>query len=117
MEVCNIIIASSSFIQPNSTIDDTISMLRNNFKKWAITRGADGVLYENDGHIGEINGINVPAIDTLGAGDVFHGAFCWKYSMVNDFILALDFANHVAAESCKYIGSREWSHHRPVFVD
>ena len=48
----------------------------------------------------------VPCVDTTGAGDVFHGAFC--YAMLADMPLpaALEFANAAAALNCTAIGAR-----------
>ena len=51
-------------------------------------------------------GYEVSCVDTTGAGDVFHGAFC--YSMLNslDMAEALEFSNAAAALSCTAIGAR-----------
>lgn len=74
----------------------------------AITRGEKAILY---------NGMEIPVeqvepVDTLGAGDVFHGAFCYAY-FVNKttFEEALRFASKVAGESIKYHGPIEWRKH------
>lgn len=46
-------------------------------------------------------------VDTLGAGDILHGAFC-HYLVDDDFHLALEFAAKVATSSCRYRGTRQW---------
>jgi len=54
--------------------------------------------------------ISVPKIqpvDTLGAGDIFHGAFC-HYILQTNFVDALAKAAEVAARSCLYFGTRQW---------
>ena len=40
-----------------------------------VTRGAEGFYWLQDGKVGHAAGVKVNAIDTLGAGDVFHGAY------------------------------------------
>lgn len=43
----------------------------------AKTRGGSSVLYEEAGRICEVPVRNVVSVDTLGAGDIFHGAYCY----------------------------------------
>lgn len=54
----------------------------------------------------------VNAIDTLGAGDFFHGAFAkamaGKELTMGNFILALEAASHIAALSVQSLGTRKW---------
>ena len=50
----------------------------------------------------------VEVVDTLGAGDVLHGAFCWYYAQGGDFEDALRRAAEVASESCRYFGAKTW---------
>ncbi|RUR75538.1 sugar kinase [Chlorogloeopsis fritschii PCC 9212] len=60
---------------------------------------------------GGTNGIiDVPktqAADTLGAGDIFHGAFC-HYILRENFIDALASAAKIATFSCQFFGTRRW---------
>lgn len=76
--------------------------------RWAITRGADGVIWRNGDKSGEIAAIPVAAVDTLGAGDIFHGAFCHAYAETGEFVEALESANRIAAKSCESAGTRSW---------
>ncbi len=58
----------------------------------------------------EIKILDVPKIqpaDTLGAGDIFHGAFC-HYVLQETFTTALEEAAKIAALSCQFFGSRRW---------
>ena len=51
-------------------------------------------------------GFVVNCVDTTGAGDVFHGAFCYsvlKGASVRD---ALEFSNAMAALNCTKLGAR-----------
>ncbi|PMB30496.1 ribokinase, partial [Fischerella thermalis CCMEE 5319] len=47
------------------------------------------------------------AVDTLGAGDIFHGAFC-HYVLRENFLDALASAAKIAAFSCQFFGTRRW---------
>jgi len=48
----------------------------------------------------------VACSDTTGAGDVFHGAFCYAVLRGFDMQAALDFSNAAAAINCTAIGAR-----------
>lgn len=76
--------------------------------RWAITRGANGVIWQDGGTSGEISAVEVAAVDTMGAGDIFHGAFCHAYAETGEFVAALDGANRIAAKSCEFAGTRSW---------
>jgi sulfofructose kinase len=72
----------------------------------AMTLGADGSLARADGRFIYSPGFVVDCIDTTGAGDVFHGAFC--YSVIEAMPLgdALEFSNAMAALNCTALGAR-----------
>lgn len=73
----------------------------------AITQGEKPVQYLSLGESGEILVPQIQAVDTLGAGDIFHGAFC-HYILQENFTQALEKAAQVAANSCKFFGTRQW---------
>ncbi|MCK1744232.1 sugar kinase [Bradyrhizobium sp. 139] len=67
----------------------------------AATRGAHGTLWLNEaGELEETPAFPVEAIDTLGAGDVFHGAFTLRLAEGSDVREALRFAAAAAALKC-----------------
>lgn len=72
----------------------------------AMTLGADGSLARVEGRFIYSPGFVVDAIDTTGAGDVFHGAFC--YSVIESMPVreALEFSNAMAALNCTALGAR-----------
>jgi sulfofructose kinase len=72
----------------------------------AMTLGAHGALARFAGRFHYSPAFVVDCIDTTGAGDVFHGAFC--YSVLQEMSLreSLDFANAMAALNCTAIGAR-----------
>jgi sugar/nucleoside kinase (ribokinase family) len=77
----------------------------------ALTHGAEPVLFFTEEKAGEVPVPQVEAIDTVGAGDIFHGAFCYFYAAGKSFEAALEAAAGIAAESCRYHGTREWMEH------
>ena len=91
-------------------------LLQGGFRQFAITRGENPILTYDDGRLHELPVSPVPAIDTLGAGDVFHGAFAYYLlDQEADFKRALSQAAVVAGLSCRYPGVREWTKHQPNF--
>jgi sugar/nucleoside kinase (ribokinase family) len=67
----------------------------------AATRGPRGTIWLNErGELDEAPAFPVEAIDTLGAGDVFHGAFTLRLSEGGDVREALRFATAAAALKC-----------------
>lgn len=76
--------------------------------KVAITRGEKPILWFAGESSGEIAVKKIQAIDTTGAGDIFHGAFCWEFARGSSFAQALEFAAGVASESCLHYGTRAW---------
>lgn len=74
----------------------------------AITRGENSILYNNGSGIKELPVLSVAAADTLGAGDIFHGAFAYQISRLTQFVPALKKAAEVATLSCQFPGTRVW---------
>ena len=76
--------------------------------RWAMTRGAKGIVWRDGGAEGEIAALPVAVVDTLGAGDIFHGAFCHAFAETGAFAQSLETANRIAARSCASRGTRSW---------
>jgi len=75
----------------------------------AITHGEKPITYNFRGERGQIEVPQLPSVDTLGAGDIFHGAFCHYILQDNgNFTDALACAAEIAALSCRYFGTRQW---------
>jgi sulfofructose kinase len=66
----------------------------------AVTDGAHGVLWIADSQVHHLPAINVPAVDTLGAGDVFHGVFVLAAAEGMALEAGLRFANVAAGLKC-----------------
>ncbi len=74
----------------------------------AITRGAGPISWATHDDQGQLTPPPVHAVDTTGAGDVFHGAFCHQLAKGVPLTDALAFAAEVAAFSCRFAGTRSW---------
>jgi sugar/nucleoside kinase (ribokinase family) len=106
----DIAICSEQFFPPGcSHFAEVIQYLHHKgINKIAITRGENSIQWYENKIINSIEVIKTDSIDSLGAGDIFHGAFCW-YLMENDnFEMALIQASKVATFSTRYKGAREW---------
>jgi len=75
-------------------------------KMAAMTLGAYGALAYSQGRFCYSPAFVVNCVDTTGAGDVFHGAFC--YAVLEGFSLeeSLEFSNAMAALNCMVLGAR-----------
>ncbi|WP_018392629.1 PfkB family carbohydrate kinase [Bacillus sp. 37MA] len=78
----------------------------------AITDGENDTLWFEKSNSGVIKVPKVQAVDSLAAGDVLHGAYCYyRYHEGLSFVSALEKATIVASESVKYYGAREGVYH------
>jgi len=112
LDTVDIAICSSRFVIPGRDTDQTISLM--------LDKGVDFIAFtDNDKDIRVYDGdgltkISVPqvdAIDTLGAGDVLHGAFCYYLNEGFDRREALRKAALIASRSCCYFGTHTWKEH------
>ena len=71
-----------------------------------VTLGPDGVRYLLDGKLRHQPGYAIDAVDTLAAGDVWHGAFALGLARGIEVEDALDYANAAAALKCTR--TRNW---------
>jgi sulfofructose kinase len=105
------LVASSEFPGRWTRIDDpfrALEKIQNDYgmKVAAMTLGAHGALARVDGQYVYAPAFVINCIDTTGAGDVFHGAFC--YAVLQDMPVdeALEFSNAMAALNCLGVGAR-----------
>ncbi|MFY9294273.1 MAG: PfkB family carbohydrate kinase [Methylorubrum rhodinum] len=102
-------IVSSSFKPPNTSgIDDVFDFLSSfGIKYIAITSGKNPIQLSINGTRSSITPPFTSAVDTLAAGDVFHGAFAFYLNDgIKNFEEALRKAASVAARSCEFYGPR-----------
>ncbi|MBK9168039.1 MAG: ribokinase [Bryobacterales bacterium] len=72
----------------------------------AMTLGAQGALARHGGKFLYSPGYVVDCADTTGAGDVFHGAFCYCVLQGMNVFESLEFSNAMAALNCRAVGAR-----------
>lgn len=103
-------ICSADFRPPGCASDeDVIAFLcASGVAEVAITHGADPVRFFSRNSNGAIEVPTVEAVDTAGAGDIFHGAFCFYSARGREFEGALREAAKTASDSCRYPGTRRW---------
>lgn len=91
----------------NDTITNLFNKMKEIFKNNIIvTLESKGCLYEHDGMIKRMPSIKVKAIDSTGAGDIFHGAFTYGISKKWELEKILKVSNVAGALSVIKIGSR-----------
>ena len=114
------VIASANFCPPGTGTEvAAIAYLRSlNVPQIAVTRGGEALLYQTESPAGSQSGtVPVPVIqpvDTLGAGDIFHGAFCYYATQTADFVTALHQSAAVATLACQSWGTRRWIDQLPL---
>ncbi len=110
LKYIDIAICSSDFSPPGSIEGDDVAswLISQGVSKTAITRGEKPVII-NEGIANLlVNVQKTEVVDTLGAGDILHGAFCYFYASGLDFPSAIEKASQIASFSCKYRGPRTW---------
>lgn len=109
LEFVSVAICSESFSHPGClSPDDLIEQLKKyGIFEVAISRGGRSLLFFSETGSGEIEVAPVINPDTLGAGDILHGAFC-NFYLRNGFTKSLGLACTIASQSCRYRGTRRW---------
>ncbi len=90
----------SSIINVYEKMEDTF---KNNV---IITLESHGVLYKQNGSLGIMDALKVKALDSTGAGDIFHGAFTYGISKKYDLNTILTIATVAGGISVTKIGGR-----------
>lgn len=102
----DIAVVSSRFAPPGAA--DVLAFLRDRVAAAAITSGPGPIRWSSGQGSGEIRPLAVAAVDTLGAGDIFHGAFCHAFALSSDLSASLAAAAETASRSCAFWGPRRW---------
>ena len=79
----------------------------------AVTDGPDGVYWLDNGNVRHMDAFKVDAVDTLGAGDTFHGAFTLRLVETGDVVEAMCFGAAAAAIKCTRFGGLMGAATRP----
>ncbi len=107
---CSIVIGSQDFpalVTGKSDQRESLEALREVCPAVVgMTLGAGGAVAYDGENFYESPGFDVRAVDTTGAGDVFHAGLC--YGVLRDWPVqkTLDFSNALAALCCRSVGGR-----------
>jgi sugar/nucleoside kinase (ribokinase family) len=105
------LVASSEFPAAWTGVSDpfeALETIQNEYgmKVASMTLGAHGALAREEGSFYYSPAFVVNCVDTTGAGDVFHGAFCYAVLQGMQMRDALEFSNAMAALNCTALGAR-----------
>jgi len=105
------LVASSDFPCAWTGLKDPLEALKAIQQEYGMrvavmTQGAEGSLALEGGRFMQSPGFSVNCVDTTGAGDVFHGAFCYGVLQGLSTLETLEFANAMAALNCTKLGAR-----------
>ncbi|MGI5460760.1 PfkB family carbohydrate kinase [Streptomyces sp. CA-249302] len=111
----DVAVCSADFRPPGaSTPVDVLRFLRAHGVGWAaVSRGGEPIVWEGPDGGGTVEVPSVHVVDTLGAGDVLHGALAHHLAVqgqltADGFVAALRGAAEVAARACASFGTRAW---------
>jgi sugar/nucleoside kinase (ribokinase family) len=115
----DVAVCSDDFHPPGmSSPAGTLAFLHAHGVRWAaVSRGRAPILWSGPKGGGEVEVPDVPVVDTLGAGDVLHGALAYHLARhgaappdldADRFSEALTFAARIASRACASFGTRSW---------
>lgn len=112
LPLVDVAICSADLRAPGATssVESVAAMRRRGVPAVAVTRGGAPIWWWSPAGSGEVPVSDIQVKDTLGAGDVFHGAFCHALLAAPGiaFPRALDHAAKVAGVRCGVPGLRAW---------
>ncbi|WP_405540151.1 PfkB family carbohydrate kinase [Streptomyces sp. NBC_00075] len=115
LPLIDVAVCSDDFRPPGThTPEDTLRFLREQGVRWAaVSRGGLPIVWAGPDSGGTVDVPAVPVADTLGAGDVLHGALTHDLALHDhltprDFAEALRNAATVASLACASFGTRAW---------
>ena len=110
LETIDTAICSADFRPPGcSASDDIVAYLQGHgVQEIAITHGAEPIRFCSAIDSGVVPVPGVGAVDTMGAGDILHGAYCYYAAQGCAMPEALERAARIASESCRFHGTRQW---------
>jgi sugar/nucleoside kinase (ribokinase family) len=103
------VVFSSECLRATLGIEDLVTALEHAASSatgafLAVTNGPGDVLWRQDGVLRRTPALKIDAVDTLGAGDVFHGAFALALAGKQELAAAVGFATTAAGLKCTRLG-------------
>lgn len=112
LPLVDVAVCSADFAVPGAG-DPAVALLDRGVGAVAVSRGGRPLRWWSAGRSGEVPVPDVEVRDTLGAGDVLHGAFAWEVAIGSgDLVPGLTRAVQVASERCAFAGIDAWRRHR-----
>lgn len=112
LPLADILIPSAEFAMGHTGKNDTKSAAKAIFEKYSpevavVTDGKNGGVMYDGKELWSYPAFPVEAVDSNGAGDVFHGAFAFGVQMGYNYRKCCVFASAVSALKCMGVGARE----------
>lgn len=105
---CSHVICSADALREATGIDDLgmalLKLGRDYAGFLAVTHGPAGIYWRGGGGVRHMPAFKIDAVDTLGAGDAFHGAFVFRLVESGDVVDSMRFAAAAAAIRCTRFG-------------
>jgi sugar/nucleoside kinase (ribokinase family) len=105
-------VCSNDFRMPGADDDaesTAAALVRSGVRTVVTTHGGDPVEWWSDGESGSVPVEPVAVVDTLGAGDAFHGAYSYFSTQIESGVAErIDRSARVAALRCSVVGPRAW---------
>ncbi|UBH06818.1 kinase [Leucobacter sp. Psy1] len=104
------VVASADFRMPGTTTAEETGreLVAAGVPVTAVTSGSEPITWWSGGSSGIVAVPDVEAVDTLGAGDVFHGAYAFALARSASIKQRLVFASEIASIRCAMVGPRSW---------
>lgn len=112
LPLTDILIPSAEFAMGHTDTKDIETAAKAIFKKYTpeivvVTDGKNGGIMYDGNEMWHYPAFEVEAVDSNGAGDVFHGAFAFGVQTGYDYKKCCIFASAVSALKCTGVGARE----------
>ena len=104
-------VCSNDFRMPGADDSESTAaaLVRSGVRTVVTTHGGDPVEWWSDGESGSVPVEPVVVVDTLGAGDAFHGAYSYFSTQIESSVAErIDRSARVAALRCSVVGPRAW---------
>jgi sugar/nucleoside kinase (ribokinase family) len=105
------VVCSSDFRVPGTSDSESTAaaLVGSGVRTVVTTHGGDPVQWWSEGESGSLPVEPVTVVDTLGAGDAFHGAYAYFSTRIDtDVVDRVDRSSRVAALRCSVVGPRAW---------
>ncbi|MEA4944918.1 MAG: PfkB family carbohydrate kinase [Propionicimonas sp.] len=100
------VICSADYVHPSG--ERPAALLARGPHLVAVSHGSDPVMWWTPHAFGEVPAPSVPVVDTLGAGDVLHGAYCYALTTGRSRRESLEFAVAAASRRVCQAGPFAW---------